>query len=99
MLTDFLPEKSTEGRKPRLQLASKAARKSAPPTGPVVEKRKRSIEMCENCGEEYDSEDGGCCKNRSKMRKRPVEICPNCGGEATSEDDGCCKWQVMDSAR
>jgi hypothetical protein len=86
-----------------LQLASKAARKSAPPTGPVVEKRKRPVEMCENCSGEYDSEDDGCCKYRSRARsetrKRSVKICDNCGEEENSEDDGCCKWRRMQRAR
>ena len=81
-----------------MQLASKAARKSAPPTGPVVEKRKRSVEMCENCGGEYDSEDDGCCTYR-KTQKRSVSICDNCGEEDDSEGDGCCKWRVMQKAR
>ena len=81
-----------------MQLASKAARKSAPPTDPVVEKRKRSVEMCENCGGEYDSEGDGCCQYR-KTRKRSVNICHNCGEEDDPEGDGCCKWRVMEKAR
>jgi hypothetical protein len=83
-----------------LQLASNAARKSAPPTSPMLERRKGSVEIRENCRGEYRSEDDGCCKYRSRIRSktliRSVKICDNCGEEDDSEGDECCKWRVME---
>lgn len=74
-----------------MELATKAARKSAPSTARVVKKRKRHVDMCENCGGEYDSDDDGCCKYRlripSKTRRHSVETSDSCSGEADSEGD------------